>query len=382
MSIIEARNVCDALPFGVGLLLKEGVVEETRAGRAYVLPGPVVTDTHRPTERVLFSAVRDANPFFHLAEAFWMLAGRNDAAFLNRFVRDFGERFAEPDGTIHGAYGHRWRRALQIDQLDHVVSVLQRDHTSRQCVLQMWDCGIAVLPVDRGNGDVGELVVGQNDLMGTWRDRPCNTHTYLRVRRVATGIEKTPLVLDLTVCCRSNDAIWGAHGANAVHFSVLQEYLAARIGVSIGTMYQVSNNYHAYVSEIERLTTRVVGEMPAVEIYNPRAFVLLDRLDDDRYSKGDVMAKPLFDSPENIDTDIEDLMSAVEHGRPHASYVNDALHAVEGLLFAHAVRERDPAGALERVDECADLLPDWTMACREWLLRRKLMVRATGKVVT
>ncbi len=61
------------------------------------------------------------------------------------------------------------------------------------------------------------------------------------------------LALDMTVTCRSNDAVWGAHGANAVHFSMLQEYMAGRIGVAMGTMYQFSNNYHGYVSELDRI---------------------------------------------------------------------------------------------------------------------------------
>ena len=41
--------------------------------------------------------------------------------------------------------------------------------------------------------------------------------------------------LQMTVHCRSNDIIWGTYGANAVHFSILQEYVAARIGVDLGT---------------------------------------------------------------------------------------------------------------------------------------------------
>jgi hypothetical protein len=59
----------------------------------------------------------------------------------------------------------------------------------------------------------------------------------------------------MTVTCRSNDAIWGAHGANAVHFSVLQEYVAAAVGVLVGPMVQLSNNYHIYADreDVRRL---------------------------------------------------------------------------------------------------------------------------------
>jgi len=118
MHVIEATNSAAALPKGVHLLINSGLLEKTRAGPCLVAPGPVVTRLKRPWERVVFSKVRDANPFFHVVEAIWMLAGRDDAETLNHYVTDFGERFAESasgsanweaGGQIHGAYGHRWR---------------------------------------------------------------------------------------------------------------------------------------------------------------------------------------------------------------------------------------------------------------------------------
>jgi hypothetical protein len=50
----------------------------------------------------------------------------------------------------------------------------------------------------------------------------------------------------MTVCCRSNDMLWGAYGANVVHFSILQEVIAIELGVGIGVYRQVSNNFHLY----------------------------------------------------------------------------------------------------------------------------------------
>ena len=283
MDIIHASNVCAALPEGLKLLLQNGVREESRAGPVIVMPHPVVTVYEQPRERVLASPVRDANPFFHVAESLWMLAGRDDVKFLDLFIKDFGARFAEPGGEVHGAYGHRWRTALGFDQLDHVIGVLKKDPTSRQCVIQMWDAvdygvGSSRIPMPGDTEEDLEDRVGSNDLRGSWRDRPCNTHVYLRVREsidvaVSGDLEearrerRTPTmvlnshVLDITVLCRSNDIIMGAYGANAVHFSILQEYLAAMIGVGVGRYYQVSNNFHAYQRDIDRLTTRTQKEL-------------------------------------------------------------------------------------------------------------------------
>jgi hypothetical protein len=50
----------------------------------------------------------------------------------------------------------------------------------------------------------------------------------------------------MTVTNRSNDMIWGMLGANYVHFSVLQEYMAARLGVEVGYYYHFTNNLHVY----------------------------------------------------------------------------------------------------------------------------------------
>ena len=70
-----------------------------------------------------------------------------------------------------------------------------------------------------------------------WKDRPCNTHIYLRI---VSGH------LDMTVCNRSNDAVWGMTGANAVHMTYLQEMIACGIGKPVGRYYVMTNNLHIY----------------------------------------------------------------------------------------------------------------------------------------
>jgi thymidylate synthase len=224
--IVQGNNVNETYREGLALLKRVGVTQVSRAGEVIVSPFPVVTVTRKPWQRVLFSEARDANPFFHLFEALWMLRGECNATQLDRWVSDFSSRFAEEDGRQHGAYGYRWRRHFDLegggeadmpDQLMKVISLLKTNPLDRRIVLAMWD-PIADLGADK-------------------KDIPCNTHIYFRVRNGC---------LDMTVCCRSNDIIWGAYGANAVHFSVLQEVIAQMCGFDIGIMYQLSNNYHAY----------------------------------------------------------------------------------------------------------------------------------------
>jgi hypothetical protein len=217
-TIISARNVNDA--FESALYAIRGYSESsvsTRNGPVIKFPGPVVTHYSCPEERILWNATRDANPFFHLMECIWMLAGRNDLSSILPFNSNFAS-YAEPDGHFHGAYGYRWRYAFGFDQLPAIVRTLKEDPSSRRVVLQMWSADI----------DLGHKLA---------KDLPCNTHIYFEIDRS---------LLNMTVCNRSNDMVWGAYGANAVHFSFLQQYLAEMLGVGIGMYYQFSNNMHLY----------------------------------------------------------------------------------------------------------------------------------------
>lgn len=245
MISIEARNVQQAIPKALQALRDVGEPRTTRNGDAIVVRGVFATEYHRPCERVLFYDKRDANPFFHLYEGLWMIAGRNDVAGPARILKSFAQ-FSDNGETFHGAYGYRWRKHFKtdlritssggrdiegitgksLDQVDTIIRLLGDNPDDRRCVLQMWDSTI--------------------DLGQKGKDFPCNlTATF---HRAADGS------LDLTVYNRSNDMVWGAYGANAVHFSMLQEYMARRIGCEVGIYTQVSSNMHAYTATLPKLS--------------------------------------------------------------------------------------------------------------------------------
>ena len=323
-----------------------GFRESSRAGDVIVSPTPVTTVYHRPIERVLFDQRRDANPFFHLIEAVWMLAGRRDATFLDRYVRDFSSRFAEDDGDAHGAYGARWRchfpnphhtghedsnAPALLDQLLEVGQMLYDDPTSRRVVLSMWD------PLA--------------DLGASKADLPCNTHVYFR------GNPRTE-TLDVTVCNRSNDIVWGAYGANAVHMSVMAEVVAGLAGLRLGAYYQISNNYHAYTSVFDKLSSVPVSY-------------------DDRYTK--IRARPILDM--NLSGQVRSrwakrflddcvnfcvYMGHADDSWARTSWMREVVIPVERT---HRLwRTGDREGAIEMSKTI--LADDWRIACQEWMSRR------------
>lgn len=332
MTPIIARNVSMALPLGVDYLLSIGVREQSRAGEVLVAPTPVITCYERPTERVLFNKVRDANPFFHLMESMWMLAGRNDAEFLNQYVHDFGLRYAE-DGIISGAYGYRWRHYWDYDQIDTIVKRLKYDPQDRRIVLGMWD----------PQNDLGDIEAEAHLQRDGRKDIPCNTHVYFRIR----GLQES---LDMTVCCRSNDIIWGAYGANAVHFSFLQEYIASKLGVRVGRYYQFSNNFHAYVSEIEKLKIR-----------DPRGDLFIG-LQDHRYGKNMKLVPLIAD--DDFDLELSELLRMRGVYPLRNRFLRDVVRPV---MMAHwAYKNSMPYE--DHINEIA--ADDWRVACKEWIERR------------
>src|SRR4051812_29373079 len=187
MHIIVANNVNEALSEGLNWLKAAGVRSPSRNGDVLVSPVPVVTEYAYPTERVLFSPLRDANPFFHFFEALWMLAGQRDLTWPLYFNKGFGA-YSDDGVTLHGAYGYRWREWFGVDQLELIVNDLSASPDSRRAVLAMWD----------GEFDLEKAAEGGKDV-------PCNTTAFF---------DRRDGRLNMMVCCRSNDIYWGAYGAN------------------------------------------------------------------------------------------------------------------------------------------------------------------------
>lgn len=198
----------------VYLIQRYGKLEQTRNGPALAFQGPVMLSIADPRSRVITDPVRDANPFFHVMETVWMLAGYRSVEWIAQFNSRMKE-YAD-NGDIMGAYGDRWFRHFG-NQVGKIIGILKADPTTRQAVLQMWD--------------------PHTDLATDHKDRPCNTNIYFRNRE---GF------LDMTVCNRSNDLVWGMFGANCVHLSYIQELIATAVDQKVGRYHVMSNNLHFY----------------------------------------------------------------------------------------------------------------------------------------
>lgn len=217
------------------------ITNDSRNGPVIRCAEPMTVSYHKPIRRILLNRFRDCNPFFHLFESLWMLAGRNDVAPLNYYNGQI-KNYSDDGKTFWGAYGHRWRRWFGWDQVAGICRELKNNPESRRCVLQIWEGG--------PTHDVDDFWKASNG----GKDVPCNVTAFFDLRKETKTSEfsggpqiiDTQSYLDMTVCNRSNDMIWGMLGSNVVHFSVLQEYMAACIGVKVGRYNQFTNNLHVY----------------------------------------------------------------------------------------------------------------------------------------
>lgn len=322
---IVVNGVNDALPAALGVLKVTGI-RHTAASVAnerptFEHPGVFITVYQKPNQNVLFDPVRDANPFFHYLEAMWILAGRNDVAFLKHVLPGMA-RYTDDSTTYHGAYGYRLRNWGELDQIEHAIALLKAKPTTRQVVMSIWNPML--------------------DLGTTTKDMPCNDMIMLKVRDGK---------LNLTVCNRSNDAVLGAYGANAVQFSMLLMYMAARIGVDVGRYTQVSDSMHVYEDDPywKQFEARGVPITPYASIADYNLFeVGIDKFD-----------KELADFFNAFDAG----MSGSGCNSPAIRDAHRMLQAVEANREKHYDRANELVAGIEA--------PDWKIACQQWLQRRK-----------
>lgn len=316
-------GINEAYPALIDLMKEEGGYEESRNGPVLSLPYPVLLTSTQPADRVLLDPTRDANPFFHFIEALWMLAGRNDVALLSQFNSRIAE-YSDDGKTLYGAYGYRWRRGFMVDQLNNIIDLLREDRTTRRAVLTMWQ------PFDLAHDS---------------KDKPCNTHIYFRVYMDD---------LEMTICNRSNDLLWGMLGSNYVHFSILHEYVARSIGKFQGCMHQFTNNLHVYTNDQWQRCSRA-----EVEPCDARTMPLI--MNSRRFLHDVEKVLRYLDNPvSGYDHRLEEELH-LEENYP----LMDAIY-MAGIYKAHKNKDHLTAKRLLKLM----YQPAWQLACEEWINRR------------
>jgi hypothetical protein len=253
-----------------------------------------------------------------------MLAGRNDVEYVANFVKRMRD-YSDDGRFLQGAYGYRWRHEFGFDQINSAVVHLQENPDSRRVVLTMWN------PAFDNNGG---------------KDIPCNTHVY-----VSLSYRNTEPEVDISVCCRSNDAIWGCYGANVVHMSFLQEYIACALSMNVGRYTQFSHNFHVY-PDMPRFEELWVAPSTEENLYE--------------LTKEIEPGPVLFSGPHHEFYHV--LCDWLETPNQEVGYPFLSGVAYPMWQSFQAYKFKDIKGAqvwADRIDA-----PDWRYACVSWLHRR------------
>lgn len=313
-------------------ITESGKPANSRNGLTISYDEPVCIRHENPAHRVIWLKSRNANPFFHLFEFVWMLAGRNDVATLSAFNANM-KSYSDNGETFNAPYGYRLREHFGRDQLRDVIEILRKDPDSRQAVALLWD---------------------PNDLTKTTMDKACNLELVFKLRETGK--------LDMTVFNRSNDLIWGALGANLVHMSLFHEYVATAIGVDMGAYEQISNCMHVYIDGHPGDIYREIisrGEEEDFDNYPCDSSPSMKGIDED--------VEDLFDHIGNCNT-VVDMTSGFMQSCYRSEFFKELFIPMMNAYLFHKLKRDDIA---KKILIDSKIPEDWYVASYNWLALRQ-----------
>ena len=172
-----------------------------------------------PTNKVITNKERNWNQKYAAAEWAWYLSGDPNIIKLGQLygkIPPIWERMADVNGEVNSNYGYQWKRC---DQLDNVVNLLRDNPETRQAAISIYD-GKEIHKYDN--------------------DTPC---TYAVQFTIVQG------KLYMSVYMRSND-LWYGFCNDQCQFASLQEMVADRLNLPVGTYYHHAHNLHLYNNKI------------------------------------------------------------------------------------------------------------------------------------
>lgn len=188
----------------------------------------------RPHEMFIFSALRFTNPFAQIAETLWVLAGRNDLDWLERYIPQC-KKWSDDGKTWRAGYGPRLRNwtyewndmTYGIDQIEMVIDALKKDRSTRQAVISLWNPAVDWEPS---------------------KDIPCNNWLQFIIRH-------NYLFMNVTV--RSNDLIYGFSHVDFMCWAVLQSFIAHAVDALPGDVSWYAGSFHIYERHFDLLKKQI-----------------------------------------------------------------------------------------------------------------------------
>ena len=172
-----------------------------------------------PTNKLITNKERNWNEEYAAAEWAWYLSGDPRVTTLGELygkIPAIWKNMADKNGEVNSNYGYQWKRN---DQLENVINILKHGYDTRQAAISIYD--------------------GKEINKYTF-DTPC---TY------AIQFTVVQDKLYMSVYMRSND-LWYGFCNDQYQFASLQEMVAERLNLPVGTYYHHAHNLHLYNDKI------------------------------------------------------------------------------------------------------------------------------------
>ena len=172
-----------------------------------------------PTDKVITNKERNWNEEYAAAEWAWYLSGDPRVTTLGELygkIPAIWKNMADKNGEVNSNYGYQWRRN---DQLENVINILKHGYDTRQAAISIYD-----------GKEINKYEF----------DTPC---TY------AIQFTVVQSKLYMSVYMRSND-LWYGFCNDQYQFASLQEMVAERLNLLVGTYYHHAHNLHLYNDKI------------------------------------------------------------------------------------------------------------------------------------
>lgn len=205
-------------------LIRQGKQTSPRGEKVRELT-PYVLVLSNPRDRLLsFKEMRNIKRYCY-GEALWYLSGSNSLDFISRYS-SFWRHISDDGVTCNSAYG----KYIFSDTYDYAGEKVSQ-----------WDWCKCLLRIDK---DTRQAVIHIKPIqICNTKDTVCTLTMHFMIRNNR---------LNLIVNMRSNDIFKGLT-FDVFQFTLLQELMAAELGVELGTYTHIDNNLHVYENDIPKI---------------------------------------------------------------------------------------------------------------------------------
>lgn len=162
---------------------------------------------------------RNLNMAFMFAEAYWIITGRSDLAFMKQYCAKYAN-YCDDGITMSGAYGIKY-----IEQRRYVIDAFREDKMTRQAVMTFWR------PCPR-----------------TSKDIPCT----IGLQFIIDGKDQLHTIATM----RSSDTYLGIP-YDVFSFSMITRHVLLALGmpeVTLGTLTIQAGSQHIYETDFAKVT--------------------------------------------------------------------------------------------------------------------------------